>query len=358
MTENRKQKIENRGEKGIALILTFIVMVTLTAIVVSFLFLISIQTKGSGYDIASHKALWLADAGLQQVCYKLKNDATYRSNLSPNPVTGNLGSGSYSVGVTKDTGNTTYVLTSTGTVDILSRQITQTVVVTSAALSSAIHSDAASIDFEGSSGTVNGNVEAKVHVTVPGSMTISGTITTGIEQINPALDFNTYKTIAQGQGQSYTSDLTFSNGTYSGVYYTTKKVTIGDNAVINGSIFAQGNIEFANRANNITISPTNNYPALAAQSSISTKASGNPKIGLQSSTINGLIYADNNITLDYLKNSVTINGTIIADNNINIKNGSNFTINYNAGIFTPMPLGFSYSGGNIMLIPQKDWNEL
>ena len=345
---------ESGREKGVILILTFIILTTLTAIVVAFLYMTSIQTKGSGYDIVSHKALWIAEGGIQQVLYKLKNDADYRDN--PTTVTGNLGSGSYSVTVSK--AESTYTLNSTGTVDVLNRKITETAVVASSALSGAIHSDAASIDFDDSSGAVNGNVEAKVHVSNYGSMTMNGTITEGIEQINPALDFNTYKTIAQGQGKYYTSNITFTNNTYSGVYYTTTKATIGDNAVINGSIFAQGSIEFSNRANNVTINPTNNYPALAAQGGISTKASGSPKIGLQASTINGLIYADNNITLNYLKNNVTINGTLIADNNIDLQDGSNFTINYNAGIFTPMPPGFTYSGGSITVTAQKDWNEI
>ena len=342
------------NQKGIVLILTFIIMTTLTVITTSFLYMTSIQLKNKGYDVVSQKALWLADAGMQKAFYTLKNDTNFQN--IPYAISGSLGSGTYSVSTVKN--SSTYTFTSTGTVSNLSRQISETAVLTSSALSSAIHSDAASIDFDDSSGTVNGNIEAKNHISDYEDMTINGTITEGITQINPALDFNSYKTIAQGQGKYYTSNLTFSSGTYSGVYYTTKKVTIGNNAVINGSIFAEGYIEFANQATNITISPTNNYPAIASQGNISTKASGSPKIGLQASIINGLIYAGNNITLDYLKNNVTINGTIIADNNIDIEDGSNFTINYNAGIFTPMPPGFTYSGGSVTVIPQKDWNEI
>ena len=347
-----------KNKKGTVLLLTFIVMVTVTAIAVSFLYLISVQTKAGGYDIASHKALWVAEAGLQQAIRQLKNDSNFRNDpSSQSPLTGSVGDGGYSVTVSKN--GSIYTLTSTGTVGILKRQISETVAVTSSALASAIHSDAASVDFTGSSGTVNGNIEAKVHVSNYGSMTINGTITEGVTQINPALDFDIYKTIAQSQSHYSTSNLSFANGTYSGVYYTTKNVTLGNNAVINGSVFAEGRIDFVNQANNITISPANNYPALATKGSISTSASGGPSsIGLQGSTLNGLIYADNNITLDYLKNNVIINGTLLADNNITVKNGSNFTINYTADIFSPMPPGFIFSGGDITLIPQKDWNEI
>ena len=347
-----------KNKEGIALILTFIVMVTVTAIAAAFLYMVSVQTKAGGYDIASHQALWVAEAGLQQVMVQLKNDPNFRSDpSSQSPVTGNVGEGNYSVTVSKN--NSIYTLTSTGTVGISKRQISETVAVTSSALRAAIHSDAASVDFSGSSGTVNGNVEAKVHVSNYGSMTINGTITEGIQQINPALDFNIYKTIAQSQSHYSTSTLNFSNGTYSGVYYTTKNITLGNNVVINGSLFAEGKIDFANKANAITISPTNNYPALATKTSISTSATGGPSsIGLQRSTLNGLIYADNNITLDYLKNNVIINGTLLADNNITIKNGSNFTINYTADIFSPIPPGLIFSGGEVTVIPQKDWNEI
>jgi len=59
-------------KKGVVLILTFIVMVTLTAIVVAFLSMTSIRTKGGGYDIVSSKALWLAEAGLQKAIWDLK----------------------------------------------------------------------------------------------------------------------------------------------------------------------------------------------------------------------------------------------------------------------------------------------
>lgn len=341
------------NENGQGIIAAIMIIFIVAVLGVTAVSLLGTEAGSSINYLYSQQALFIAEAGKEYVMGKLYADASYRA--SPTTVTQSFGIGSFTVTVSQ--AGSTYTLTSTGTVDIATRQITESVAITSSALSGAIHSDAASIDFDDSSGTVNGNIEAKNHISDYEDMTINGTITEGIEQINPALNFNTYKTIAQGQGKYYTSDLTFSNGTYSGAYYTTEKVTIGDNAVINGSIFAEGNIEFANRANNITISPANNYPALASQGSISTKASGSPKIGLQGSTINGLIYADNNITLDYLKNSVTINGTIIADNNINIKKGSNFTINYDSDIFSPMPSGFTYSGGDIAAIAQGDWDE-
>jgi hypothetical protein len=62
--------LENK--KGMVLLLVFIVMATLTAITVAFLYMSSTQLKGSGYDVASNKALWLAEAGVQKAIWNLK----------------------------------------------------------------------------------------------------------------------------------------------------------------------------------------------------------------------------------------------------------------------------------------------
>jgi Tfp pilus assembly protein PilX len=107
------------NEKGVILILTFIIMTTLCAVTVAFLYMTSVQTKGTGYDITSAKAFWIAEAGLQQVMYKLKNDSNFYSN--PAIVNGNLGDGSYSVTVTASSGN--FNVASVGTVGVLSRKI-------------------------------------------------------------------------------------------------------------------------------------------------------------------------------------------------------------------------------------------
>lgn len=349
-------RISLANENGQGIIAAIMIIFIAAVFGVTAVSLLGTEAGSSVNYLYSQQALFIAESGKEYVMNKIYTDASYRAN--PTTVTQSFGAGSFTVTVSQ--AGSTYTLTSTGTIDIATRQITESVAITSSALSGAIHSDAASIDFDSSGGTVNGNIEAKIHVTNYTNMAINGTITEGIAQINPALDFNTYKAISQAEGHYSTSDLTFSNATYSGVYYTTKSVTIGDNAVINGSIFAEGSINFTNQASNVTITPDNNYPALAATSSISTNATGSPsqRIGLQNSAISGLIYADNNIVLDYLKNNVVINGTIVADNNIDIKNGSNFTINYDSGIFSPMPPGFTYSGGGIAAIAQGDWDEV
>jgi cytoskeletal protein CcmA (bactofilin family) len=332
------------GEKGAVLLLTFVVMVTLCAIAISFLYMISVQTRGSGYDIVSSKALWLAEAGIQQVLYRLKNDANYRNN--PTAVNGTLGDGTYSVSVSKN--GSTYTLTSTGTVNSLNRKVEQTAVSAGAvpeAFNYAQHSGG-DIDFKNSTGAITGNISAADEVKNEGGMTINGTITENSSVVNPSVDFTSYSAIADN---TVNGNKTFqANRTYSGIWYVDGKATIANNVTINGSIIATGNIVLQN-SKGITINPTSPYPALVSAGDIN----GNK---LQNSSINGLVYAGEDITFNQSKNN-TFNGTLIADEYISIQNSSNLTIIYNPNIQSNPPPYFS-GGGSVTITPQKDWNEV
>ncbi|MDP2913804.1 MAG: hypothetical protein Q8N91_07380 [Candidatus Omnitrophota bacterium] len=355
-TIDRRPK--TKDQRGVVLILTFVIMAALTAIVTSFLYMTSIQTKGAGYDILRSKALWLADGGLQKALYTLKNDATYQS--TPTTITGYLGSGSYSVSAVKN--GSTYTFTSIGTVNTISRKVVAGASLTSSVLVRSIHADGSTVDFNGSTGVINANISCHVHVTNYAGMTINGTLTEDFPMINPTLDFDYYQSLASASGQLVVGSKTFQNGTYSGVWYVTRGVTIGDNAIINGSIFSDSDIQFTDKADNVQITPNplTNYPALAAKNNMSTSATGIPgeRIGLQNSTINGLIVTQNNITLDDVKNS-TFNGTILAGSNFSMGNGSGIIINYDSDVFAPMPPAFTYTaGGDLIVMFQKDWNEV
>ncbi len=88
------------AKRGTVLILTFIVMVTLTAITAAFLYMTSTQLKGSGYDVASSKALWLAEAGLQKAIWYLKTptgSGGQGEGWTTAGTTENLGAGSYTI---------------------------------------------------------------------------------------------------------------------------------------------------------------------------------------------------------------------------------------------------------------------
>ena len=320
----------------------------------------STQLRSSAYDLASSKAFWLAEAGIQDVIQKLSNDSDYRNN--PVSVGSDFGDGSYSVAVNK--ADTTYTLSSTGTMDVINRKITMSVVATSAIIEQAMHADGAHLKFDASVGTINGNVSCFTSVMNEGGMTITGTITEGQDQdkINPVLDINQYYTIADAAGQ-VDDRKTFANATYTGVWYITQQATIGDNATINGTIICEGGIDFEGKADNVTITPGNNYPALYSGGTINSTDIGAPskRIGLQNSTINGLVMADGNIIFNYMNNNtantVAFNGTLLAVSSVEIKNSSNFTLTYDAVIGDPMPLGFSFTS-TAGVTEQGDWNEV
>ena len=63
--------LTTRRRSGTALILTFIMLVSLTAITIAFLYMTSVRVKVMGYDTASSQALWLAEAGLQKAIWNL-----------------------------------------------------------------------------------------------------------------------------------------------------------------------------------------------------------------------------------------------------------------------------------------------
>lgn len=373
-----------RYEKGAVLLFTLMVMITLTSVVGAYLGFVQSSTRSTGAQIEDSQAIYLADAGINQAIWYLMNtapdgstDCSWRTTAYPavpgpdpnDPQQKSLGNGTFTIWV-QDSGSDIQVY-ARGTVGGLSRVITQTLALTSSALERAIHADGAHLKLADSSGTIEGNVSCFISVQpdpLPADLTITGNVTDqddGQDKVNPAITFSVYYDLANDLGQASTSNLTFSSGnTYTGIWYTTKKVTIESNVTINGSIIAEGTIGFKdsgnNNSENVVINPTaydpsQNYPALVSGGGITgTVKSG---VGLKDSTITGLILADNNITFDSLSNT-TFTGTILAGNNISMENGSSISVNYNADIFSPMPPGFTFSGGDYTVMPQGDWNEI
>ncbi len=372
------------GNKGSVLLFTLMVMIVLTSIVGAYLGFVQASTKSTGAQISDSQAIYLADAGLDMAIWYLRNtapdsstDCSWRTIAYPaspgagvtDPQQKSLGQGTFIIWV-QDSGSDIQVY-ARGTVDGLSRTITQTLALTSSALERGIHADGAHLKLANSSGTIAGNVSCFVSVLpdpLPVGLTITGTITDqddGQVKVNPAITFSTYYDLADALGQASTSNLTFSSGnTYTGIWYTTKKVTIKSNVTINGSVVAEGNIELEDSGNrnaeNVIINPkayapSQNYPALVSGGNITGTVKSS--VGLKDSTVSGLISADNNITFDSLSGT-TFTGTILAGNNISIENASSFTVTYSADIFSPMPLGFTFSGGDNTVMPQDDWNEI
>ena len=398
---------DTRYEKGAVLLFTLVVMITLTSVVGAYLGFVQYSTISTGAQISDSRAIYLAEAGLDMAIWYLRNtapdgstDCSWRTTAYPadpgsdpnDPQQKSLGNGTFTIWV-KDSGSDIQVY-ARGTVGGLSRVITQTLALTSSALERAIHADGAHLKFDGSTGgIVNGNMSCSTSVlnaddlvNYPEDFDGDGpyTLTQGTEQdkINPSIDYPTYLALAQADdnppGDVHVADnLTFSSGTYDGVYYAYKGVTIQNGAVIHGSVICEKEINFDNGPITVEIKPElstraqadgNNYIALVAgQGGINSSDTGSPggRRGLQNSTINGLVmcaHSGSTIMFSYIDNT-TFNGTIIATNNLELEdadtaNGRSFIVNYDADIFSPMPLGFTFSGGDYTVIPQGDWNEI
>lgn len=91
-----------RRQSGTALILTFIMLISLTAITIAFLYMTSVRVKVMGHDTASSRALWLAEAGLQKAIWNLMTPVGSGGQGESWITTGtteNLGDGNYAMAV-------------------------------------------------------------------------------------------------------------------------------------------------------------------------------------------------------------------------------------------------------------------
>jgi len=372
------------GNKGAVLLFTLMVMIVLTSMVGAYLGFVQASTKSTGAQISDSKAIYIAEAGLQKYVYLLKTDQDYRDDYPD--LNENFGDGSYSVQADFNQPTNTYTITSTGTVGGLSRQITESVTVTPAVLERAIHGDH-DVKFDNSAGTITGNVSSVKNVkpdSLPAGLTVTGTVTdedsdppqSTINAFIPLGAGTTYYNLANGLDQLVVAkdgkggkgdkgdkgDKTFdsSGSPYTGIWYMTGKATIESNVTINGVLVAEGTIEFKDGVTDIVINPkahytTQNYPALIAGDKIDAKVDHG--VGLQDSTISGLVYAEGDIKFNNTTN-ITFNGTIVGLKKIELKDGTNVIVTYDAGIFTPAIPGFTYTSSNVTVTPQNDWNEL
>ena len=346
-------KLDNHG---LALIVSIIVMLLLSSLGVFSVSLLSTDTHISLDSLSSAQAFFIAEAGVQEVIYKLKNESAYRSD--PSVVIGNIGEGSFSVDVSKV--DTTYTLTSTGTVGVVVRTIEQIVLAEGEgdggypggvpeAFNYAMHAFGNHVKFKNATGTVNGDVAATNQVQDYDDPTINGTVTEGSGVDDPSpVDMDGYEGIAdhvEGGGFTFEEGNTYGSLGSEEVWYIEGEVTIERGVTIYGSVIAEHKITIGSE--NIIIDAASGYPALISGNNIHGD-------GLADSTISGLIYADNNVKFDSL-NNVTINATILSDNNTFLRYGD-FTINHDPDILdNPVPFFDGYESG--LTITLGGWEE-
>ena len=392
------------SRKGVVIILVLLIMVVLVAVTSAFLYMTSTRTRASGYDIGSARALWLAEAGMQHVLYRLKTESGYRD--TPTTVSGNLNPepGSYTVTVAKAVN--TYTLTSTGTVSALIRTIRQSIVVNSAGVSDKAFNYGVFGNTSSHTLNINGNVVISGDLYYNGDVKVAkdAAITGGLVYADSVSGKGTY-TAAPGPPDPVPTYPAFVTTWYDGkittaenqnpgnwklegsssynlnggtVYY--KDIMIKDTATITGTgtIVATGDVTIQNSANisqNVTIIAKTNMTVknnaiiqsgtvLYARGNLVLSDSANvtgsliaPTSGKKitmndTSSLSGIIYAD---TINLAGHAV-VSGSVVTNDfeGNNIDGNVHVTFNQSS-IPVSAPPGLA-SGGTVS--PQKDWDEI
>jgi len=351
--------------KGISLVAVVIVMLIVSTLALLMASFMSSGNISAITDMQAEQAFYIANAGMECYLELLQADSDW--SIPPTVFTNQaFGSGTFTITYANQAVSAIDV-TSTGKVtgwdgNSVQRVIVQHVTKTGGsgypggvpqAFTYGIHCFTNDVNFKKSDGTVNGNVASTSEVKNHGSMTINGNVIEYSTVPDPGpVTMASYLAIANVvQSGNYT----FTTGTYGSsgneqIYYINGAATINSNVTIYGTVIATGNININNRTN-IHITSATGYPAFIAGYDISITTL------LSNSTIDGLIYADHNLTLDHLDN-VTMNTCILAGNSMSIQTGSNFTINYSSSIYANPPPYFSgYSSGSATVTTSL-WQEI
>ncbi len=350
---NERSGLAMTGGKGISLIAVIIIMLIVATLALLVASTISTGSRSAAIDMQAHRAFYIAEAGIEHVIFKLKDDSSYRN--SPITVSANLGNGSFSAVVSKN-GNT-YTLTSTGTAESAVRVVVEDVVIGGSsypggvpqAFSYAMHSFGNNTKLKDSDLTINGNVAAANSVQNSGDPTIHGTVTSHSSVPTPFnVDMASYQSIAnhvESGGFTFTEGHTYGSAGSEQIWYIQGNCTIEEDVIIYGSVIAENNITIQEK--DITIDAASGYPALIAGNNIKGD-------GLEDSTINGLIAAGNNVDLDNLE-EVTINGVILSGNDTFLRDGDeDSVINYDVDVMNNPPPFFN---GYAASVTVQNWKE-
>jgi len=393
------------NKKGVILLLTFIIMTTLIAITTGFLYMVSIRTRSSGFDLTSAKALWIAEGGIQQIKYNLENGITYPTATT---VTTNLGDGNYSVLVTPGVSNI-YTLISKGTVDVVSREVTQSIIVNRTGFPDAFdyavfgNTSTHTLKIEKDtdiSGDLycDGDVEVKdeessvTGLVYADSVTGDGTYTEAPGPPDPVPTYPTFNTTTYDNAiadAGSPSDATFDGSedldlsAFSGSTAYYNKLTVKGSATITGpgTIVTTGDVKLEGSANvsqNVTIiskekievkddAIVQSGAVLYGIDEVKLKDNANVTGSLLapvsdvtlegSATFAGIIYASK-VDLDNC--NVTVSGSIVANeyegHKIKAKGSDNLSIIFNQPSFpSSVPTGLPADSTDAVL--QQDWDE-
>ncbi len=394
--------MKNRSnERGAALMFTFAVLLSMTLLVGAFVFMVSTRILGSGGSWTAAQAVWIAEGGLQQVYYQLYTDSSFR-NSPTSPVTGALGTGSYSVTVSKS--GQTYTLGSTGTVSGFSRKINRTVTVSGGypyAFDYGVFGNTNASQLRLMNNVTitgdlfyDGNVQIDSGNTVTGlvyadAVTGSGSYTVAGGSPSPVPTYPSFSTASYDSAITTAEGTATSNWTLSGsssynlnggtVYY--KAVTIKNSAAITGTgtIVATGDVLIRDSANigpDITIitkkdltvqntSVVQSGGVLYGRNSVTLRdnagvtgsvlvpTSGKTASVVEDATLTGILYAD----IVKLRDQAVVTGSVAGNDFTNDRITDTVHVTFSASARpTTLPPGFTATP--VSVTPQNDWDEV
>jgi len=383
------------NSKGISLIAVIIVMLLAASLSIAVSSTISTTLSTSVANMQIQQAFYIAEAGLQRVIGKLKNESDFRAD--PTTVEEDFDTGSYSVAVSRD--GSTYTITSTATVDDVTREVTQSAVVTSAVFDYVIFANSNDLLIDNNVAIVgdvycNEDVEVANNASVTGGLIYADDVSGGGEYTEaegppdpipeyPEFDTSWYdEQISTAEGEA-DDDLDLGGDTTHNLngdteYY--EKVTVQSSATLvgPGTIVATDDVElknFGTITENVTIitkksvkmqnngevaSGTLVYAredytlqndAILEAGNILAPTSGK-KITLQNnSQMRGMIFA----SLMELKNYADVTGCVISDEYDGDKIQNNVTVTYDESVLGGIPTGMEAGPATVRL--EDDWDE-
>lgn len=179
-----------KRKKGVTLLIVIVFMLVVVITIASFMHMWFSEISIARQQNNSTRAFYVAEGGLEDVIYKLKNEPDYRDN--PTTVTGSIGGGDFSVGVIKN--GDIYTLTSAGTLNNATRTITILVTLSPLwhdAFDYAIFGNSSNLELKTGT-TVTGNVFQNGDIILRPYSTVSGYVDyTGMLEVGEGASYNT-----------------------------------------------------------------------------------------------------------------------------------------------------------------------
>ena len=335
------RKIKNN--RGIVLILAVGMMVAFLTLGVAYVSTLKTEMKVAENEMAALEAFYMAETGVEHAIGALI------MNGDPDSIDGKIdGSGEtdYMINYLRDT--QTITVTGMGHGSDGTRVVEVQINPSSGAMQAGENITIAAP----AGGTITGDVSAYGTIASNiGLYTVNGTITANDTDIVPIplpsltstqfpwSSWDSYEAMAD---YTYTDCSSIGFTPPDGVHFVNGNCSLSGGAFsLNGTLVVTGNLSFVSMTG-LTITPSGDYPSVVAGGSFSVTAAN-------SVTLNGFVYAGNNISFTTLAFNMIINGALVAGNRIAITNVPSMILTYDA----EKPPPYFSAGGNPSVVSWK-----